>query len=133
LLDTVPLGTYTVNIFWGDGQSDSLTAGLQLSDCETPPPPTPTTRPPTPTTRPTTPNNPTSPAPTIRPQPTIVTPVPTVEQPAVESDVLIPVTGLETSALLLLLGPFRQAILFTGLAFIGMAFIFQGMRKRFGG
>jgi hypothetical protein len=130
VLDTVPLGSYTVTIFWGDGEVDSLSAELQLSDCEAPPPPSPT---PTRTSPPTGPTNTPPPVPTTPPGVT-PTPEPTAEAPGpvTEGEVLIPVTGLDMSAFLTLFGPFRKALLFTGLAFIGMAFIFQGVRKRFG-
>jgi hypothetical protein len=131
VLDTVPLGSYTVSIFWGESQVDSLSAELQLSDCEAPPPPTAT---PTPTAT-TPPTGPTDPPPSVPTTPPIFTPTPEPTIPAPESvtegEVLIPVTGLDMSAFLTLFGPFRKAIFLTGLAFIGMAFIFQGVRSRF--
>ncbi len=123
VLDTVPLGDYTVFLFWGDDGFQELTAGLSLSDCEVVPVPTPTTAP----------AGPAPVVPVVLPAapPVVVQPIPvTAPEPVSESgEVLVPVTGADTAALGLLLGSFRQAVLFAALVFIGMAMVFHGLGR----
>ena len=120
VLDTVPLGEYTVQLFWGEEGFQELTAALQLSDCEIAPEPTPVVPPPAP---------PAPPAPPVPPVVVQLIPVTALEPVSESGEVLVPVTGADHSAWALLFGPFRKALMFAAMALIGMAMVFHGLGR----
>ncbi|MCJ7624058.1 MAG: hypothetical protein MUO76_11190, partial [Anaerolineaceae bacterium] len=100
---------YTVEAFWSPAGSASLKSFIYSQDCEGAPPPPP-------------------PPP---PGPPLVIPVTGAPQPEVEGVVLIPVTGANLGSGLMGVGFFQKLMTYLGLAFLGMAFVLHGMKKRF--
>jgi hypothetical protein len=100
----------TVTITWS-GNVDELSARIPSVSCHAPTPPPPPPQPPS--------DNP-------------PVPVTAVEQPApvAEAGVLIPVTGVDLGSALNL-GFFKSLMTYLGLGFLGLAFIVQGLHKRF--